>query len=85
MDIKAAKLTKQGKPIEGDPLPGKYYRVEVPEGVDVKAAALGFKKEFPKSFFAFRTSSRPLRSSVETPEPLNTKAAKGAKNLTPEP
>jgi hypothetical protein len=81
MDIKAAKLTKQGKPIEGDPLPGKYYRVEVPEGVDVKAAALGFKKEFPKSFFAFR-SARPA-PVAQTAESSNTKAAKGAKNLTP--
>ena len=65
MDIKTAKLTKQGKPIEGDPLPGKYYRVEVPEGVDVKAAALALKKEFPKSFFAFRaTKPRPAEEAV---------------------
>lgn len=68
MDIKAAKLTKQGKPIEGDPLPGKYYRVEVPEGADVKAAALGFKKEFPKSFFCFRAAKAEQKSEVRGQE-----------------
>jgi hypothetical protein len=55
MDIKDARLTKQGQPIVGDPEPGKYYRVDAPAGTDVKAAAVAFKKKFPKSFFAFRT------------------------------
>lgn len=56
MDIKDAQLTKQGKPIAGDPEPGKYYRVEVKPGTDIKAAALAFKKRFPKSFFMFRAA-----------------------------
>lgn len=54
MELKETRLTKQGKPVEGEPLPGKYYRVEVPEGTDIKAAAVEFKKKFPKSFFMFR-------------------------------
>jgi hypothetical protein len=73
MNMETAKLTKQGKPIEGDPEPGQYYRIDVPEGTDIKAAAVELKKKFPKSFFAFRTS-RPSLSSVQTPDP-NTKPA----------
>ena len=76
MDIKAAKLTKQGKTVEEDPQPGKYYRVEVPDGQDVKAAALQFKKQFPKSFFVFR-SARP--ASAPTKPDGEQKGAKDAK------
>ena len=61
MDIKTAKLSKAGKPLVGEPQPGKYYRVEAPEGTDIKAAALEFKKQFPKSFFAFRSQGSVVR------------------------
>ena len=58
MEIKDVRLTQQGKTIDGDPQAGKYYRVEVPEGTDIKKAALEFKKKFPKSFFMFRASKK---------------------------
>ena len=77
MDLKEAKLTRQGKPIEGDPEPGKYYRLEVPEGTDVRAAAKELKKQFPKSYFVFRS---PKSAKPESEQ----KGAKAAKNLTPE-
>ena len=66
MDIKTAKLSKAGKPLVGEPQPGKYYRVEAPGGTDIKAAALEFKKQFPKSFFAFRAGKAQSAQSQES-------------------
>lgn len=54
MDMTQVKITKAGKGIEGDPQPGKYYKISVPEGADPQDAAKALKKQFPKSFFMYR-------------------------------
>jgi hypothetical protein len=74
MDMTNVTVSKQGKPILGDPEPGKYYRVNVPSGMDVKAAALEMKKKFPKSFFVFRAVTSHAEPAANPEAPRKPKA-----------
>lgn len=69
MDLNTISVTKAGKPIEGEPKPGRYYRITVPAGTDIRAAAKEMKKCFPKSFFVFRALSAPAQASTPAAEP----------------
>jgi hypothetical protein len=82
MDMTQVKITRAGKPVEGDPQPGYYYGLEVPADTDIRAAAKELKKKFPKSYFTFRVVKQRTddgRQKTEAEKTENTKDAKNAK------
>lgn len=76
MDLNTVKFLEKGKPIEGQPQPGRYYLADLPAGTDPATARAELKRAHPKSFFSLRTSWRP-GEKPPTPPASATETKKG--------